>query len=151
MGQASFLATLSRNVGQIASAMLDRCDHPQRSSHYIENQVVVKSPSCWTDPFQARLNRRRATKVTITAEPLSRDVIEVKQAAPWHGGKTRIDQASEAAAEGVARQPKASRIPFRLERISSSSVLHQERATSSQTSHPPSCASSSSSNEWRNV
>ena len=76
-----------------------------------------------------------------------RDVIELKQAALWHGGKIRIDQASEAAAEGVARQPKAPRISFRSEGISSSSVTHQERATSSQTSHPPSCASSSSAAE----
>ena len=100
-----------------------------------------------SDAFQARLNKRRATKVTIKAEPLSRDVIELKQAALWHGGKTRIDQACEAAAEGVARQPNASRIPFRSEGISSSSVPHQERATSPQTSHPPSCASSSSAAE----
>ena len=118
---------------------ISRGDHP--------NQVMVKSPSCWIDPFQARLNKRCTTKITRTAEPLSRDVIELKQSALWHGGKTRIDQASEAAAEGMARQPKASRIPFRSEGVSSSSVLHQERATSSQTSHPPSCASSSSAVE----
>ena len=35
-----------------------------------------------------------------------RDVIELKQAALWHGGKIRIDQACEAAAEGMVRQPK---------------------------------------------
>ena len=47
----------------------------------------------------------------------------------------------------MARQPKAPRISFRSEGTSSSSVAHQERAISSQTSHPPSCASSSSAVE----
>ena len=123
---------------------ISRGDHPQRISHYVENQVMVKSPSCWIDPFQAKLDKRRTTKITRTAEPLSRDVIELKHAALWHGGNIRVDQASEAAAEGMARQPKAPRISFRSERTSSSSVTHQERAISSQTSHPPSCVSSSS-------
>ena len=81
-----------------------------RGDHPVENQVMVKSPSCWTDPFQAKLDKRRTTKITGTAEPLSRDVIDLKQAAFWHGGNIRIDQASEAAAEGMARQPKAPRI-----------------------------------------
>ena len=105
---------------------------------------MVKSPSCWIDRFQTKLDKRRTTEITRTAEPLLRDVIELKQAALWHGGKIRIDQASEAAAEGMARQPKAPRISFRSEGTSTSSVTHQERATSSQISHPPSCASSSS-------
>ena len=65
---------------------ISRGDHPQRSSHYVENQVMVKSTSCWIDPFQAKLDKRRTTKITRTAEPLSRDVIELKQAALWHGG-----------------------------------------------------------------
>ena len=91
---------------------ISRGDHPQRSSHYVENQVMVKSPSYWTDPFQAKLDKRRTTKITRTAEPLSRDVIELKQAALRHGGKIRIDQASEAAAEGMVRQPKVPRISF---------------------------------------
>ena len=56
---------------------ISRDDHPQRSSHYVENQVMVKSPSCWTDPFPAKLGKRRTTKITRTAEPLSRDVIEL--------------------------------------------------------------------------
>ena len=106
---------------------------------------MVTSPSCWIDPFQTKLDRRRTTKLTSTAEPLLPDVIELKQAALWHGGKFRIDQASEAAAEGTVRQPKATRISFRSEGISS--VIHQERAISSQTSHPPSCTSSSSAVE----
>ena len=123
-----------------------RGDHPQRSSQYVENQVIVKSPSWWTDPFQARLDKRRTTERTRTEKPLLRDVIELKQAARWHGGKIRIDQASEAAAEGMMRQPKVPRISFRSE-INSSSVKHQECSTSSQTLHPPSCASSSSAVE----
>ena len=65
-------------------------DHPQRSSHYVGNQVMVKSPSCWIDPFQAKLDKRRTTKITRTAEPLSRDVVELKQVVLWHGGKIRI-------------------------------------------------------------
>ena len=96
-------------------------------SHYVENQVMVKPPSCWTDPFQAKPDRRRTTKITRTAEPLSRDVIELKQAALWHGGKIRIDQASEAAAEGMARQPKALRISFRSEEVKSI-IRHPSRA-----------------------
>ena len=74
---------------------------------------------------------------------MSRDVIELKQAALWHGGKILIDQASEAAAEGMVRQPKAPQISFRSEGTRS----HLERAISSQTSHPPSCVSSSSAVE----
>ena len=65
---------------------ISRGDHLQRSSQYVENQVIVKSPSCWTDPFQARLDKRRITELTRTAKPLLRDVIELKQAALWHGG-----------------------------------------------------------------
>ena len=125
---------------------ISRGDHFQRNSHFVENQVMVKSPSCWIDPFQARLNKRCTTKITRTAGPMLRDVIELKQAAPWHGGKIRIDQACEAAAEGMARQPKVLRISFRSEEISS--VIHQERAISSQTSHPPSSTSSSSAVDW---
>ena len=92
---------------------ISRGHHPQCCSHYVENQVMVKSPSCWIDPFQAKLDKRRTTKLTRTAEPLSRDVIEMKQAALWHGGKIRIDQACEDAAQGMARQPKVPRISFR--------------------------------------
>ena len=126
---------------------ISRGDHPQRSSQYVENQVMVKSPSCWIDPFHAKLDKRRTTKITRTAGRFPRDVVEMKQAALWHGGKIRVDQASEAAAEGLARQPKVPRISFRSEGTSSSSVTHQERAISSQTSHPPSCVSSSSAVE----
>ena len=108
---------------------------------------MVKSPSFWIDTFQTKLDKRRITKFTRTAEPMLRDVIELKQAARWLGGKIRIDQACEAAAEGMVRQPKAPRISFRSEGTRSLSVTHQERATSSQASHPPSCASSSSAVE----
>ena len=38
-------------------------------------------------------DRRRTTKLTSTAGPILRDVVELKQAALWHGGKIRIDQA----------------------------------------------------------
>ena len=106
------------------------------SNHRLVGPIPVK-----------RNSTRRTTKITRTAEPMLRDVIELKQAALWHGGKIRVDQACEAAADGMARQPKESRISFRSEGIISSSVIHQERATSSQTSHPPSCASSSSAVE----
>ena len=123
------------NRPEHGKSKISRNNHPQRSSHYVENQVMVKSPSCWTDPFQAKLSKRRTTEITRTAEPLLRDVIELKQAALWHGGKIRIDQASEVAAEGMARQPKAPRISFRSEEVSSSSVKHQQRAISSQTLH----------------
>ena len=61
-----------------------------------------------------------------------RDVIELKQAALWHGGKIRIDQACEAAAEGMVRQPKAPRISFRSEGTRSLSGTHQEHTKSLQ-------------------
>ena len=35
---------------------ISRDDHLQRSSQYVENQVMVKSSSCWIDPFQAKLD-----------------------------------------------------------------------------------------------
>ena len=128
------------NRPEHGKSKISRDNHHQRSSEYVENQVMVKSPSCWIDPFQMKPDRRRTTKLTSTAGPMSRDVIELKQAALWHGGKIRIDQACEAAAAGMVRQPKALRISFRSEGTSSSSVTHQERSISSQTSHPPSCA-----------
>ena len=124
-----------------------RDNHPQRSSQYVENQVMVKSPSCWIDPFQTKLDKRRTTKITRTAEPMLRDVIELKQAALWHGGKIRIDQACEPAAEDMVRQPKAPRISFRSEGTRSLSDTHQEHTKSPQTSHSVSCVSSSSAVE----
>ena len=36
---------------------ISRDNHPQRSSQHVENQVMVKSPSCWIDPSQARLDK----------------------------------------------------------------------------------------------
>ena len=104
---------------------------------------MVISSSCWIDRFQMKPDRRRTTKLTSTAEPMLRDVIELKQAALWHGGKIRIHRACEAAAEGMVRQPKAPRISFRSEGTRSLSSTHQERTISPQTSHPPSCLSSS--------
>ena len=41
---------------------ISRGDHPQRSSHHVENQVMVKSPSYWIDRFQAKLDRRRTNE-----------------------------------------------------------------------------------------
>ena len=123
---------------------ISRESHPQRSSQYVENQVMVKSPSCWIDPFQMKPDRRRTTKLTSTAEPMIRDVIELKQDALWHGGKIRIDQACEAVAEGMVRQPKAPRITFRSEETRSFSGTHQERTKSPQTSLSATCVSSSS-------
>ena len=136
-----------RNRPEYNMLKISRDDHPQRSSQYVENQVMLKSPSCWIDPLQMKPDRRRTTKITRTAEPMLRDVIELKQAALWHGGKIRIDQACEAAAEGMVRQPKALRISFRSEGTRSLSVTHQEHTISPQSSHPPSCVSSSSAVE----
>ena len=59
-----------------------------------------------------------------------RDIIELKQAALWHGGNIRIDQASEAAAKDMVRQPKAPRISFRTEGTRSSSGTHLEHTKS---------------------
>ena len=135
------------NRPEYSKLKISRDDHPQRNSQYVDNQVMVKSPSCWIDPFQTILDKRRTTKITRTAEPMLRDVIELKQAALWHGCKIRIDQACEAAAEGMVRQPKAPRISFRSEGTRSLPVTHQEHTMSPQTSHPPSCVSSSSAVE----
>ena len=80
----------------------------------------------WVDPFQAKFDERRLTQVAQMAEPPSRDVIELQQVALWHGVKSRISQASEAAAGGVERAPRLSRIRFRPEGISSTSIHHRE-------------------------
>ena len=122
---------------------ISRDNHPQRSSKYVENQVMVKSPSCWIDPSQMKPDRRRTTELTSTVGPMLRDVIELKQAALWHGGKIRIDQACEAAAEGMVRQSKALRISLRSEEVRALSGTHQEYTKSLQTSHLASCVSSS--------
>ena len=93
-------------------------------------------------------DKRRTTKFTSTAEPMLREVIELKQAALWHGGKIRVDQACEAAAEGMVRQPKAPRITFRSEEETRSlSGTDQEHTQSLQTSLSASCVSSSSAVE----
>ena len=126
---------------------ISRDSHPQRSSQYVENQVMVKSPSCWIDHFQTQFDNRRTTKLTRTAEPMLRDIIELKQAALWHGGNIRIDQASEAAAEDVVRQSKTHRISFRSEGTRALSGTHLEHTKSPQTSHSVSCVSSSSAGE----
>ena len=91
------------NRPEHGKSKISRDNHHQRSSQYIENQVMVKSPSYWIDPFQMKPDRRRTTKLTSTAGPMLRDVIELKQVALWHGGKIRIDQACKAAAEGIVR------------------------------------------------
>ena len=122
------------NRPQHGKSKIGRDNHHQRSSQHVENQVMVKSPSCWIDPFQMKPDRRRTTKLTSTAGPMLRDVIELKQAALWHGGNIRIDQASKAAAEDRVRQPKAPRISFRSEGTRSLSGTHQEHMESPQTS-----------------
>ena len=102
-------------------------------------------------PFQTKLDKRRTTKFTKTAEPMLRDVIELKQAALWHGGKNRIDQACEAAAKGMVRQPKALRISLRSEEVRALSGTHQEHTKSLQTSHLASCISSPSAVELHQI
>ena len=135
---------------------ISRDNHPQRSSQYVVNQVMVKSPSCWIDPFQMKPDRRRTTKLTSTAGPMLRDVIVLKQAALWHGGQIRIDQACEAAAEGMVRQPKALRISFRSEEVRCI-IRHSSRAhkiTADFTFsilHIIVVRSGIASNEWWNV
>ena len=135
------------NLPEYNKLKIGRDNHPQRSSQYVENQVMVKSPSCWIDPFQTKLDKRRTTKLTTIAEPMLRDVIELKQAALWHGGNIRIDQACEAAAEDVVRQPEAPRISFQSEGTRSLSGTHREHTKSPQKSHSASCVSSSSAVE----
>ena len=145
-----------RNRPEHGKLKISRDGHPQRSSQYIGNQVMVKSPSCWIDPFQTKLDRRRTTKLTSTAGPMLRDVIELKQAALWHGRKIPIDQACEAAAEGMVRQPKALRISFRSEEVRALSGTHQEhtKITADFTFsilHIIAVRSGIASNEWWNV
>ena len=105
------------NRPEHGESKMSRDNHHHRSSQYVENQVMVKSPSCWIALFQMKPDRRRTTKLTSTAESMLRDVIELKQAALWHEGKIRIDQACEAAAEGMVRQMTAIRISFRSEEV----------------------------------
>ena len=108
---------------------------------------MVKSPSCWIDPFKTKRDRRRTTELTSTTGSMLRDVIELKQAALWHGGKIRIDQACEAAAESMVRQPKALRISFRPNEVRALSGTHQEHTKPLQTSYLAPCISSPSAVE----
>ena len=135
------------NRPEHGKSKISRANHHQRSSQYVENQVMVKSQSCWIDPFQMEPDRRRTTNLTSTAGPMLRDVIELKQAALWHQSKIRIDQACEAAAEGMVRQPKALQISFPSEEVRALSGTHQQHTKSLQTSHLASCISSSSAVE----
>ena len=126
---------------------ISRDNHHPRSSQYVENQVMVKSPSCWIDPFKTKRDRRRITELTSTAGSMLRDVIELNQAALWHGGKIRIDRACEAAAESMVRQPKALRISFRPNEVRDLSGTHQEHTKPLQTSYSAPCISSPSAVE----
>ena len=126
---------------------ISRDNHHQRSSQKVENQVMVKPPSWWIDPFQMKPDRRLTIKLTGTAEPMLRDFIEFKQAPLWHGGNIRIDQAREAAAKDMVRQPKALRISFRSEEVRALSGTHQQHTKSLQTSHLAPCISSPSAVE----
>ena len=55
------------NRSEHGKSKISRDNHPQRSSQCIENQVMVKSPSCCIDPLQMKPDRRRTTKLTSTA------------------------------------------------------------------------------------
>ena len=132
------------NRPEHSKLQISRVNHPQRSSQYVENQAMGKSPSCWIDPLPMKPDRRHTTKLTSTAGPMLRYVIELEQSALWYEGKIRIDQACEAAAEGMVRQPKALRISFRSEEVRALSGTHQEHTKSLQTSHLASCISSPS-------
>ena len=101
------------NRPEHGKSKISRDHHHQRTSQYVENQV---------DPFQMKPDRRRTTKLTNTAGPMLRDVIELKQAALWPGSKNSW----EAAAEGMVRQPKALRISSRSEEVRALSGTHQE-------------------------
>ena len=63
------------------NSKLKRCDHHRCGSHYLENQVMDQSPTCWIDPFQAKFVKQRLTQVAPTSGRLSRDVIQLKQVA----------------------------------------------------------------------
>ena len=159
MGQSLDLAILSQkrrtdckrklgNRPEHSKLKISRDNHNQRSSQYVENHahdqitVLLDQPSSKRNPTDDAQQNSQAQR-----EPMLRDVIELKQAAHWHGGKIRIDQACESAAEGMVRQPKAPRISFRSEGTSSSSGTHQDHTISPQTSHFASCISSPSAVE----
>ena len=89
---------------------ISRDNQHQRGSQYVEKSGHGQITVLLDRPFQTKLDKRRTAKFTRTAESMLRDVIELKQVALWHVCKIRIDQACEAAAEGMARQPKAPRI-----------------------------------------
>ena len=40
-----------RGLSNRGKSKISRDNHPQRISQYVENQVMVKSPSCWIDFF----------------------------------------------------------------------------------------------------
>ena len=61
------------------------------------------SPMCWIDPLPVQNEQRRPTKIAPAVEPISQDVIDLKQVALWHGDRRCINQANEAAAEGVMK------------------------------------------------
>ena len=83
-----------------------RHDHHQRSSQYMENSTN-HSLMCWIDSFSCANDQRRPTKIAPAVEPISQDVNELKQVAVWHGDRRCINQANEAAAEGVMTENRS--------------------------------------------
>ena len=54
------------NRPEHGKSKISRDKHYQRSSKYVENQVMVKSPSCWIDPFQMKPDRHDAQQNSQT-------------------------------------------------------------------------------------
>ena len=135
-----------RHQSEQHKSKFTRCDHHRSGSQYMENLVMDQSPSHWIDPFRAKLDKRSVTQIAPTVESPSRCIIELKRIARWRGDKSRISQASEAAAGCVERPPRGSRIRDRPEGFSSTSTHHREHATTSLTLHSSPSASPSSRN-----
>ena len=136
-----------RSPSEQHKSKFTRCDHHRRGSQYMENLVMDQPPSHWVNHLRAKLDKRSAAQVTPKAQTPPRDVIELKRIALWHGDKSCISQAGEAAVGNSERPPRVSRIRVRQEGNISKSAHHREQATSSLILHPSSFASPSSAAE----
>ena len=120
-----------------------RHDHHQRSSQCMEN-LTNHPPMCWIDPFPLQNVQRRPTKIAPAVEPISQDVIELKQVALWHGDRRCINQATEAAAEGVMKLLQWSRSRF-LPGENRSTLSHNQKHAITSLNLPTLCCVSSPS------
>ena len=78
----------------------------------VHEKITSCTPVCWNDPLCLRNERRRPLKTTTPGNSPSKDVIELKQAALWHGDRHYISAANDASVDDIVTLWQRSRSRF---------------------------------------